>query len=147
MTSYQKGSRDALLNLEIKLREMAVVESEQATKLMKHKGDRDGRLSGAPLYRESAYLMAAHLAHRLSEALPEEPASDVPPRPHFRVSPSGLYVVKQFDGFDTAWIKLHSKPFKEEDAIQYWLSKTDNGTKHASYSDIDYYKIFPVEEV
>lgn len=143
MTPYQRGCRDMLLKLEKEFLEAA----EIAQLLSKTK---DGGLRVAPQARAFAYSMAAVRAKKLSEALPEEPSlSEEPERikakpPEFQISETGLYVVKLFDS--ARWSSLHSKPFREADAIEYWLSKTHNGTHNTKVEDGCYYAIFPAPE-
>ena len=56
----------------------------------------------------------------------------------------GLYVVRQYDGFDYRWFNC-TKPLPYDEAQAYWNKKTKNGTAMISYDDIDYYKIFPAD--
>ena len=55
-----------------------------------------------------------------------------------------LYVVRLYDGFDSLWIDV-SKPMRYADAQAIWNAKTNNGTQKTSYSDIDYFAIFPAD--
>lgn len=55
-----------------------------------------------------------------------------------------LFVVRLYDGFDNCWMDV-SKPVSKEEADRIWNKHTDNGTKKKSYSDIDYYAVFPAE--
>lgn len=57
-----------------------------------------------------------------------------------------MYVVRFYDGFDNVWMNV-SEPVTEEEANRIWNEKTDNGKKNTTYSDIDYYKIFPADSV
>lgn len=53
-----------------------------------------------------------------------------------------LYVVRLFDGFDYDWIDV-SPPVSKAKAERIWREKTRGGTYKTSFSDIDYYRIFP----
>ena len=55
-----------------------------------------------------------------------------------------LFIVRLYDGFDNIWIDV-SKPVSREKADKILNEKTGNGTHHASFSDIDYYSIFPAD--
>jgi hypothetical protein len=55
-----------------------------------------------------------------------------------------LFVVRLYDGFDNQWMDV-SKPVSKEAAEVILAEKTENGTKNVSYSDIDYYSIFPAD--
>jgi len=56
--------------------------------------------------------------------------------------PVELFVVRLWDGFDGLWMDV-SEPVPREQADAIWREKTLNGTKMTSFSDIDYYKVFP----
>lgn len=51
------------------------------------------------------------------------------------------FIVRLYDMFD-GWIDI-SKPLSEDDAKKLWNEKTKNGTEKTSYSDGDYFAIFP----
>ena len=53
-----------------------------------------------------------------------------------------LFVVRFYDGFDHYWFDV-SKPVPRKVAEEILEEKTEGGKKNASYSDIDYYRIFP----
>lgn len=52
------------------------------------------------------------------------------------------YIVRQWDGMDGCWTDCTGEVSREE-ALQCWAEKTDRGTHHVSYNEIDYYQIFP----
>ena len=54
---------------------------------------------------------------------------------------TGRYVVRVWDGMDGCWTNCTGEVGRDE-ALRYWASRTDVGTHHASYSEIDYYRIF-----
>jgi len=54
----------------------------------------------------------------------------------------GSFVVRLYDGFDNEWMDV-SEPVSREDAERILAENTNNGTKNASFADIDYYCIFP----
>lgn len=64
--------------------------------------------------------------------------------PERRPSPSGLYVVRLYDGMDYAWMDVSGK-LSWEDAVAVWNEKTDGGTSKVCFGDIDYYAVFPAE--
>ena len=55
------------------------------------------------------------------------------------------FIVRLFDMFD-GWIDIQDNLSKEE-ADELLSKKTNNGTSKASYSDGDYYAIFPSNTV
>lgn len=57
-------------------------------------------------------------------------------------SPSGLYHVRLYDGFDHCWTDV-SDPIPWEAALEVWRERTNNGLEKTCYDDIDYYSIFP----
>lgn len=57
---------------------------------------------------------------------------------------TNLFIVRLYDGFDNYWIDV-SDPVSKEEATRIWNEKTDNGTRSTSFSDIDYYKVFPAD--
>jgi hypothetical protein len=59
-----------------------------------------------------------------------------------RFTETGRYVVRVWDGMDGCWTDCLG-PVGHEEALRYWAERTDAGTHHASYSEIDYYRIFP----
>lgn len=52
------------------------------------------------------------------------------------------YVVRVWDGMDGCWIDCTEEVGREE-ALRYWAEKTDGGSHHVAYAEIDYYRIFP----
>lgn len=56
------------------------------------------------------------------------------------------YIVRLYDGFDNIWIDICS-PITKEKAEKLWNKNTEEGTRHTSYIDIDYYKIFPADTI
>ncbi len=52
------------------------------------------------------------------------------------------YIVRQWDGMDGCWTDCTSNVSRDE-ALRYWAEKTDGGTHHIAYAEIDYYRIFP----
>lgn len=62
-----------------------------------------------------------------------------------RMSPEcDTFVVRLWDGFDNEWMDV-SKPVSGRQAKKIWAEKTDNGRKSTSYSDTDYYAIYPTD--
>lgn len=59
-------------------------------------------------------------------------------------SPSGRYVVRQWDGMDGVWCDCN-KPTALDTAKAIWNERTKNGTRNTTFHDIDYYAIFPAE--
>ena len=57
-----------------------------------------------------------------------------------------LYVVRLYDGFDSIWMDV-SEAVSKDEADRIWRDKTKNGTEYTSFSDIDYYRIFPADTV
>lgn len=57
-----------------------------------------------------------------------------------------LFIVRLWDGMDGTWMDV-SDAVSAEEANAIWNEKTSQGTKHARYQDIDYYRIFPAETV
>ena len=57
-------------------------------------------------------------------------------------NPDQTYIVREYDGFDNSWIDL-SDVLSREDALIFWNSKTQDGTKNIRFDDMVYYKIFP----
>lgn len=61
-----------------------------------------------------------------------------------------LYIVRLWDGFDGEWMDV-SKPLSKEKAEKLCGDKNASrmgsaaGKRTGSYSDIDYYKVFPAE--
>lgn len=53
------------------------------------------------------------------------------------------FVVRLYDGFDNEWMDI-DKPGDEEHVKRVWNDRTSDGTRATSYSDIDYYAIYPV---
>lgn len=52
------------------------------------------------------------------------------------------YTLRLYDGFDNEWMDI-LKEVSYEEAYSKWLDETNGGTERTSYSDIDYYDIFP----
>lgn len=52
------------------------------------------------------------------------------------------FVVRVWDGSDGCWTNCTSDVGRDE-ALRYWAAKTDGGTHHVSYAELDYYRIFP----
>jgi len=55
-----------------------------------------------------------------------------------------LFIVRIYDGFDNQWCDV-TGPVEEAEAKRVYAEKTNNGTQKTSYSDIDYYEIFPAD--
>lgn len=53
------------------------------------------------------------------------------------------FVVRLFDMFD-GWINISGELTKSE-ADKLWMERTSGGKKHTSYSDGDYYMVFPAD--
>jgi len=58
--------------------------------------------------------------------------------------PEPLFVVRLYDGFDYEWMDV-SKAVTKAEAEVILAEKTGNGTHNTSYSNIDYYRIFPAD--
>lgn len=54
------------------------------------------------------------------------------------------YVVRHYDGFDETWTDI-TGPLPWLEASRVWNERTEDGTKHTKYADIDYYNIFPAD--
>jgi len=52
------------------------------------------------------------------------------------------YVVRVWDGMDGCWSDCTGEVGRDE-ALRHWAEKTDGGTHHVAFSEIDYYRIFP----
>jgi hypothetical protein len=52
------------------------------------------------------------------------------------------YVVRAWDGMDGCWTDCTGEVGRDE-ALRCWAEKTDGGTRHVAYAEIDYYRIFP----
>lgn len=52
------------------------------------------------------------------------------------------YVVRGWDGMDGCWTDCTGNVGMDE-ALRCWADRTDGGTRHVAYSEIDYYRIFP----
>lgn len=52
------------------------------------------------------------------------------------------YVVRVWDGMDNCWTDCTGDVDREA-ALRCWAEKTDGGTHHVAYAEIDYYRIFP----
>ena len=57
-----------------------------------------------------------------------------------------MFVVRLWDGFDGCWINVFG-PATEAECKKELDKLTENGTKNTSYSDIDYYAIYPADTV
>lgn len=56
--------------------------------------------------------------------------------------------VRLYDGFDNEWMDVpygKAGPFSAEQAMKVWDKYTEKGTRATSYSDIDYYAIYPAD--
>lgn len=63
----------------------------------------------------------------------------IPTKPN---SPSGLYTVWLYDGFDNEWMEvLEAKSVSWEIALNVWNECTKTGTCKTKYEDIDYFTI------
>jgi hypothetical protein len=52
------------------------------------------------------------------------------------------FIVRVWDGSDGCWTDCTGEVGRIE-ALRYWAEKTDGGTHHVSYAEMDYYRIFP----
>lgn len=52
------------------------------------------------------------------------------------------YVVRVWDGSDGCWTDC-TRDIGRDEALRYWAEKTDGGTHHVAYAEMDYYRIFP----
>lgn len=52
------------------------------------------------------------------------------------------YVVRAWDGMDGCWTNCTGEVPRDE-ALRYWAKRTDGGSRHVAYAEIDYYSIFP----
>jgi hypothetical protein len=52
------------------------------------------------------------------------------------------FIVRLWDGFDGEWMDV-TEPVGPEQAMHVWGERTEQGTRCVSYSEIDYYAIFP----
>ncbi len=52
------------------------------------------------------------------------------------------YIVRHWDGMDGCWTDVTGDIAREE-ALRAWADRTDGGTHHVAYNEIDYYRIFP----
>lgn len=52
------------------------------------------------------------------------------------------FIVRQWDGMDGCWTDCTGQVDREH-ALHYWSDRTDGGTRRVSYTEIDYYRIFP----
>jgi hypothetical protein len=52
------------------------------------------------------------------------------------------YVVRLWDGMDGCWTDCTTEVSRDK-ALQHWAEKAGGGTHHVSYSEIDYFLIFP----
>jgi hypothetical protein len=59
-------------------------------------------------------------------------------------APEALFIVRFYDGMDNQWMDV-SGSVSHEEANKIWLEKTENGTKHIAFKEIDYYKVFPAD--
>jgi len=52
------------------------------------------------------------------------------------------FVVRHWDGMDGCWTDCTGGVGRDE-ALRAWADKTEGGSKHVAYDEIDYYRIFP----
>lgn len=52
------------------------------------------------------------------------------------------FVVRVWDGMDGCWTDC-TTAISYDAALRYWAERTDGGARYVSYSEIDYYAIFP----
>jgi hypothetical protein len=52
------------------------------------------------------------------------------------------FIVRLWDGMDGCWTDCTGEVSRDE-ALRIWAERTDGGAHHISYSEIDYYWIFP----
>lgn len=52
------------------------------------------------------------------------------------------YVVRGWDGMDGCWTDCTGEVGLDE-ALRAWADRTEGGTRHVSYAEIDYWRIFP----
>lgn len=52
------------------------------------------------------------------------------------------YVLRSWDGMDGCWTDVTGDVDREK-ALRRWAECTDGGTRHVSFDEIDYYRIFP----
>jgi len=52
------------------------------------------------------------------------------------------YIVRVWDGLDGCWSDCTGEVGRDE-ALQYWAERTNGGTRHVAYDEVDYYRIFP----
>lgn len=52
------------------------------------------------------------------------------------------YVVRVWDGMDGCWTNCTGEVDRDA-ALRYWAERTNGGTHHITYAEIDYYRIFP----
>jgi len=57
---------------------------------------------------------------------------------------SKSFTLRVWDGMDGCWCDVVAN-VDLAFALRSWCERTENGTKATSYSDIDYYKIFPAD--
>jgi len=136
MTEYEKGAMEAIRRVQFKLEISLTSTKEKIGEARTHH-----QYTDAFFAVKRAYELALKQVQEVEAEMAPKPV-----KPSFVRSESGLYRVKQYDGMDNNWIKLHTKPFREADAIEYWLRMTKGGTMNTEYADIDYYAIFPVED-
>lgn len=124
-TGYETGLKDAESTDQRALEEAVRGALEEG----RAEGYSGGLAEGRRLGREEA-----------GKAPPEE----TPPQavePYVAPSPTGLYIVRHYDGFDHDWMDV-SEPVSEEKAREIWAKKTKGGTRNTNYRDIDYYAVF-----
>lgn len=63
-----------------------------------------------------------------------------PIKPYYPTSSDGRYVVRLYNG--SYWTD-YTGVVCENEALRVWGKKTENGTRWASYTDGDYFSIFP----
>lgn len=52
------------------------------------------------------------------------------------------YVVRLWDGMDGCWTDC-TREVDRDEALRIWAERTDGGTARVSYTEVDYYRIFP----
>jgi len=60
------------------------------------------------------------------------------------VSSTAVFTLRVWDGMDGCWCDVVAN-VDLAFALRAWCERTADGTKATSYSDIDYYKIFPAD--
>jgi hypothetical protein len=55
------------------------------------------------------------------------------------------FVLRLYDGHEHRWWDETDKPVSWDEALRLWEEKTRNGMERASYSDGQYFDIFPAD--